>query len=128
MKKVLLYILLALMISDNTSIDQLFKLSFLVEHFQQHKQRDRSLSLMSFLEMHYWGKDLPDHDDEQDNQLPFKKLVVNFHYDFFSPVWHVRLMPPVIHRLPTYELPHSYELPEGYLHTLLKPPRIHPLV
>lgn len=127
MKKVLVYILLAVMVMDNTSLDQLYKVTFLVEHFTEHRQIDNNLSLMGFLEMHYWGEDLPDNDDEKDNQLPFKKPIINFHCSYFNRVAQVRIIPPVIYFTPAYGLPKNCELPDAQLDTLFRPPRIQSL-
>ncbi|HWW40039.1 hypothetical protein [Pedobacter sp.] len=50
----------------------------LIEHYQEHKQRDANISVMRFLSLHYWGEDLNDDDQEQDMKLPFKKVDSSF--------------------------------------------------
>lgn len=128
MKKILLYIMLAVMVVGNTSFHQLSKLNFLVRHFQQHQERDHSLSFIGFLRMHYWGKDLPDHDDEQDNQLPFKRTTHHFHFDFFQPAAPASFMPLVVYYRSVYGLPKHCDLPEAFPHALLRPPRLYTIV
>jgi len=46
----------------------------LINHFIQHHQLNTNLSFVDFLEMHYFGHDLNDNDDEEDMKLPFKKV------------------------------------------------------
>ncbi len=58
----------------NTSIREVIKAPQLVIHFIQHHQLNSQISFMDFLEMHYFGEDLDDNDDEEDMKLPFKKL------------------------------------------------------
>ena len=57
---------------NNISLDQLWKLPTLIQHFKEHNQRDSKVSMAEFLSMHYWGKDINDNDQAQDQQLPFK--------------------------------------------------------
>jgi hypothetical protein len=125
MQKVCTYILFTLIIAGNTGLNQLFKLHNLFEHYSEHQQLDKSLTLMDFLSMHYWGKDLPDHDDEKDNQLPFKKSVINIHFYYHTPVKHFLLLKPESPDEVVNYLPDAFMLPEAYLHSLFKPPRIH---
>ncbi|CAL1519827.1 hypothetical protein [Chitinophaga sp. MM2321] len=73
MKKGSAYILLLLFILHNTTFDQLLKLPALVTHYHDHQQRNRDISVMDYLCMHYWGED-NDNDDEQDRQLPYKNV------------------------------------------------------
>lgn len=55
-----------------TPLHELCKLPVLIAHFQEHQQKDASLNLTQFLEMHYAGPDKPDADHNKDMQLPFK--------------------------------------------------------
>ncbi len=128
MKKMLLYLLLSVMMLGNTTFHQLSKIHFLLEHYQQHHRINQDLSLIGFLEMHYWGKDLPDKDDEQDNQLPFKRLANHFHYDFYHPSVQVTIDLAIPWSQPVHGLPKPHDLPETTLNQLRRPPRIHNLI
>lgn len=128
MKKVLLYLLLSVMMLGNTTVSQLSRIHYLFEHFTEHHRLNKDLSLVAFLEMHYWGKDLPDNDDEQDNQLPFKHPVNHFHFDFYHPAAVVAINIAAEYTLPVYGLPKPYDLPEGNIHALLRPPRLHDMI
>ena len=46
----------------------------LISHFDQHHQLNPQISFIDFLEMHYYGEDINDNDDEEDMKLPFKKI------------------------------------------------------
>lgn len=53
---------------------EMFKMPQLVSHFLQHKSLNSDVSFLDFLDMHYFGEDLQDNDDEEDMKLPFKKI------------------------------------------------------
>ncbi len=55
-----------------TEVHQLLKAPKLVEHFLEHKNEDKGLTLISFLEMHYLNGFTKDADYEKDMKLPFK--------------------------------------------------------
>jgi hypothetical protein len=71
-RKWCLYIVFAVFFLSTTSLSQLFKLPVLVAHYMEHQQLDRSISILDFLSMHYWGQDINDNDQDRDLQLPFK--------------------------------------------------------
>jgi len=71
--KVVLLLLLPLFVF-NTSFCEVVKTPQLVLHFLQHHELNAEISFIDFLEMHYFGHDLNDNDDEEDMKLPFKKI------------------------------------------------------
>jgi hypothetical protein len=50
----------------------LVKLPVLVEHFVEHREKNRNLSFLDFLGMHYSQQNEKDGDYDRDMQLPFK--------------------------------------------------------
>lgn len=66
--------LLALVIGETTSLNQLFKLPVLYSHFLEHRDSDPRVDLATFLAWHYWGDDDNDQDNDRDMQLPFKRF------------------------------------------------------
>ncbi len=72
MRKTALILLVAMYSLTLTEFHQLLKIPALVEHFVEHHREDPSLTLMSFLKMHYPGKYLVDDDYSKDQQLPFR--------------------------------------------------------
>jgi hypothetical protein len=55
-----------------TELYQLLKLPFLIEHFIEHKEHNKEITFMQFLNLHYANDDKKDDDDEEDMKLPFK--------------------------------------------------------
>jgi len=51
---------------------QLVKLPVVFQHFQEHKQEDKSISILQFLSIHYLHGSPKDKDYDRDMQLPFK--------------------------------------------------------
>lgn len=75
-----------LIVTDNTSLDQLLKLPVLFQHYMEHKEQNNSVSLMKFIAMHYWGDDDNDNDNDRDAQLPFKKFDAHPSHLLFYPL------------------------------------------
>ncbi len=73
MRKLIIYIFVFLIVSNIGFFQQFYKLPVLIEHYNEHKQR-QNVSFIDFLEMHYWGEDLNDNDTDRDMQLPFKHI------------------------------------------------------
>lgn len=60
-----------------TEVHQLLKTPLLVDHYLEHKNENKELSLLSFLEMHYLNGNHIDADHDKDIQLPFKNFQDN---------------------------------------------------
>ncbi|GAA4205383.1 hypothetical protein GCM10022289_24700 [Pedobacter jeongneungensis] len=73
MNKVVIFLLFPVIVF-NASVREVIKAPQLISHFIQHHQLDAQISFIDFLEMHYFGHDLNDNDDEEDMKLPFKKI------------------------------------------------------
>jgi hypothetical protein len=74
MKTAATIFLLALMVSTQTPLGQLFKLPLLIEHFIKHQKRN-GVSLIDFLDEHY-SSGHNDADLPEDEQLPFKNITI----------------------------------------------------
>lgn len=72
------------MISNVGFFQQFYKLPVLLEHFSEHKKL-HNVSFIDFLEMHYWGEDRNDDDDDRDLQLPFKSSCGHIFHAVFVP-------------------------------------------
>ncbi len=73
-KKACLYIIFFILLINQTSLNQFFKVPALVAHFIEHHGMDEKIGFIDFLSMHYWGTDLDDNDQDKDMKLPFKKV------------------------------------------------------
>jgi hypothetical protein len=119
MKNLAAILFLLIYLFGNTNASQVMKLPLLVKHYLKHKQEDPSLTVGSFLKMHYVGQQPFDSDYQQDMQLPFKTPVdvctlisptilpvvpqISFTILVITPVKHTILND----RVPLYSYPHS---------------------
>ena len=53
---------------------ELLKLPIVFQHYTEHKQADKDISMLDFLAMHYLNGSPKDNDYERDMKLPFKSL------------------------------------------------------
>lgn len=118
--KTVAYILLAIFLSAQTPLGQVFKLPVLIEHFSWHQKQD-GVSLWEFLIDHYSQKH-HDADWPEDEQLPFKTIVLcsigfailpalpkqNFVFKFYTP---------------RNELLNDVHKPQQHLCSIFHPPR-----
>ncbi|MDP3558485.1 MAG: hypothetical protein Q8T03_14015 [Bacteroidota bacterium] len=72
MKRFFIITLLSFYILSITELNQLVKLPLLIEHYNEHKEKDNKITLLEFLSNHYTDEDDNDGDKEQDMKLPFK--------------------------------------------------------
>ena len=81
MKRIIALTFLSLYLISTTELHQLLKLPALVEHFSEHQQKDKTITLWKFLCIHYANGNKKDADYEKDSKLPFKTKIL-FQYDF----------------------------------------------
>lgn len=74
MRKLAATIICLVYLFGATEASQLLKLPILVQHYNEHKAGNASITLARFLHMHYMGYDDNDDDDMRDMQLPFKTM------------------------------------------------------
>jgi hypothetical protein len=72
MKKVIATFFLLTYLFGCTDASQVIRFPLLVKHYMRHKHDDPSITIGSFLKMHYVGQQPIDSDYQQDMQLPFK--------------------------------------------------------
>ena len=73
------------MLLVQTPVNQLMKLTILIEHYFEHKDKDSKISVIDFLKMHYTNEDIKDADHERDMQLPFKHFSpISLIFTFFD--------------------------------------------
>jgi len=69
----------------NTTVREVLKTPQIFLHFMHHHQLDADVGFVDFLDMHYFGHDLDDHDDDEDMKLPFKKMDGHLHISIGVP-------------------------------------------
>jgi hypothetical protein len=72
LKKIIAILFLSFYLLSSTELHQLLKVPFLVEHFMEHKEQNKDLTLWQFLCLHYSDNNKKDADYEKDMKLPFK--------------------------------------------------------
>lgn len=77
MRKLFAIAFLSLYMFSSTECFELLKLPALVGHFYQHQEENKSITLWSFLCMHYAHGDVNDSDRDQDMKLPYKSADCN---------------------------------------------------
>jgi hypothetical protein len=123
-RKLCLYIPFAVFFLSTTSLSQLFKLPVLVAHYIEHQQLDRSISILDFLSMHYWGQDIDDNDQDRDMQLPFKTGEQNTNAQVVvMPSFQVTIEKPLVTGNTMQPVFSDADLTNPALATLFRPPR-----
>jgi hypothetical protein len=74
MKRIIASTFLSLYLISTTELHQLLKFPALVEHFSEHQQKDKTITLWKFLCIHYANGSVKDADYDKDSKLPFKTL------------------------------------------------------
>ncbi|WP_295801678.1 hypothetical protein [Mucilaginibacter sp.] len=72
MKKFTAILLLTVYLFSTTELHQLLKLPVVFEHFAEHQQKNKNISFLQFLDMHYMHGSPKDKDYGDDMKLPFK--------------------------------------------------------
>ncbi|HBV14606.1 hypothetical protein [Chryseobacterium carnipullorum] len=70
MRKFISIVLLSFYLVSTTELYQLLKIPVLIEHFIEHKEQNKGMTLMAFLKMHY-DHPVKDADYQTDQKLPF---------------------------------------------------------
>ncbi|WP_291274046.1 hypothetical protein [Flavobacterium sp.] len=96
MKKYITLAFLCVYLFSMTEVHQLLKMPLLVEHYLEHKQENKQLSLLSFFEMHYLNGQHLDSDHDKDMQLPFKNFQDNHPNVVLALPESVEFIPPYV--------------------------------
>lgn len=118
--------MLSFYLLSSTELIQLLKLPVLVDHYIEHRQKDRDISLFSFLHMHYAEGDVQDADHDKDMKLPFKShnSCTAFALSVFVAVSHQAGFEfPMIYSTNVYSTYHHFTLPSGIQNGIWQPPK-----
>jgi hypothetical protein len=126
-KKALLYILFFAFCLSSTELHQLLKLPVLFSHFQEHKQRDSSITFLSFLKTHYSdSKNVNSTEKGKHEQLPFKSDtdIAAHNISFYHPVASFQL-PIIFHAFEPRKHPiHNIDYLASSLSSIWQPPKL----
>jgi len=125
LKKILTIFLLSAYLLSATELYQLIKLPFLVSHFVAHKKENPTISLWSFICIHYANGEVFDSDHEDDMKLPFKTHEAASHTNFVAqvPVLPGTLDKPVCSQNPVFKLDNESFTESRFPSGIWQPPK-----
>ena len=91
MRRTIAIFFLAIFSVSFTEAGELLKLPLLVEHFADHNEGAKKISLTGFLKLHYLDHHQADGDEQEDNQLPFKSSEYQLAAPGFMPAQAIEL-------------------------------------
>lgn len=111
---------------STTQLSELLKINLLVEHYVEHSNKDKDLSIWDFLCMHYSGDNVKDADYEKDMNLPFKTLdTCNYASIYFcTPIQYFKFPKSLNikgYRIPLYE--YNFSFSSNFHSTIWQPPK-----
>ncbi len=109
----------------NTELHELAKISVFLAHYAEHRQEDQNMTLLAFIELHYFSGNIVDEDYEKDMQLPFKAVDCNSSSFTHTIPWpdFFLLRPAFLnesHKLPIYD---QSALPSLHFADIWQPPK-----
>ncbi len=126
MKKFTAILLLTAYLFSTTELHQLLKLPMVFEHFAEHQEKNKTISFLQFLNLHYMHGSPKDKDYSEDMKMPFK-TADNCVY-LVSPV----VIPPLVAVLENHvvyilqkemHVPKDELIPSSYLSKVWQPPK-----
>lgn len=130
MRKLFAILFLSVYVFSTTELIQLLKLPLLIEHYLEHKTRNATLSLSSFMAIHYADDHLENHpqdeDYDQDKRLPFMVHSTTLNFIFLSPTVCKLEVIKMDQDVPETKIPFADDrlIVSSYLSNIWQPPRI----
>jgi len=125
LKKIITISFLSIYLFSTTELSQLLKLPSLVEHYIEHKQENRDITLWAFLCMHYAHGIVKDADYDKDMKLPFKTSDgINLTITAFTPHnFSTEIAKPVTNETKSFPSYNEVFLASSFLSNIWQPPR-----
>jgi hypothetical protein len=126
LKNYITILFLAVYLFSVTEAHQLLKLPVVFQHFSEHQQEDKNISLLQFLAMHYLHGSPKDKDYDRDMQLPFKTAgdcLATFAPAFVPVTVELNLEQPVITLQQANILKPDQFISSTYLSNIWQPPK-----
>ena len=127
MRQFIAIALLSLYLFTSTEFHELLKLPQLVDHFSEHQEEQKGITLWEFLCDHYAHGDVFDDDRDKDMKLPYKSMDVNHAISFtvIPSIISIEIIKPDPFR--NFEIPNSYysnEFCSNNFSFIWQPPKI----
>ena len=74
LKRIIAIFLLGIYLLSATEAHQLLRVPYIFQHFAAHRQEDKNITFLQFLDMHYMHGSPKDKDYNDDMKLPFKSV------------------------------------------------------
>ncbi len=111
----------------STELRELAKLGSFITHYYEHKEQNKELSLVNFIEIHYINSPIKDNDFDKDMKLPFKTHNCSSHaapeITFFN-TFNYYIQEPIFFFKASNNFYNNLSLPSSYLSDIWQPPRI----
>jgi hypothetical protein len=126
MKKNIIIFFLFTYLFSATQLNELFKINLLIEHYIEHKNKDKNLSLLGFIYMHYLGDNTKDDDYDKDMKLPFKAIDTHSYNlaNFCTPIPAFQFPKGIalqLFQIPLYE--YNFSFVSNFHSTIWQPPK-----
>lgn len=111
---------------STTQLSEVLKLPMLLQHYIDHKEENKSLSFIDFLEIHYAHGSPKDADYEKDMKLPFKSITTNItaSISFFTPFPNFKHNPVVYFKNNKQQFSeYSFTYSSAFLSSIWQPPK-----
>ncbi|MBK8089566.1 MAG: hypothetical protein IPK31_17475 [Chitinophagaceae bacterium] len=126
MQKAICILFLGVYLFSSTELRQLLKFPLLIQHYIEHKEQDKNITVWKFLSIHYEEATVIDIDYDKDQQLPFKS------HDGCAGSGLGSFMPTAFYSLVektckeesvTYIISNEYLISSVYLSSIWQPPK-----
>ncbi len=126
LKKIISIFFLAVYLLSTTQLSELLKLPVLVQHYMEHKQENKDLSFLGFLEIHYAHGSPKDADYDKDMKLPFKTITNSniAAISFCTPIPNYKQAPVIYFKNSKQQFSdYSFTCSSAFLSSIWQPPR-----
>ncbi|MBP6023253.1 hypothetical protein [Ferruginibacter sp.] len=125
MKRFSAILLLSVTLFAQTELHQLFNLQLLFQHFAEHKQEKKDISVVDFIILHYFSGNPKDKDYEKDMQLPFKTADCAYAVTIaIIPAQVTNETEPVVFTNITYSALKNNIIPSSHSADIWQPPKV----
>lgn len=125
MRKATALFMLAVFLFSNTELHELGKVRAFIGHFREHRAADPEISVLGFIQLHYFNGGVRDEDYDRDMQLPFKAIDCTVSGAVFTLPQHIPWTPqPPVQTGRHVLLPITPQYtPSAHLSTIWQPPK-----
>jgi hypothetical protein len=108
-------------------VNELFKIPNLIEHYNEHQEKEPNVGLLQFICMHYMHGEVNDDDSSKDMKLPFKSHTTDCqcnivfypaveNYNFIADFFHKEYKPQ--------SFKYTISFSSNYLSSIWQPPQL----